>query len=296
VAFQRAQASDPQLAPFFEAAEGKTVDATVHAHRPCIGPNGLLMTRYANDPTQTVLVVPASERRRFLAAAHDDAHADAKRTAFLLERTAFWPGMKDDIAAFVRACPVCQSFRDGSTNASLGTPPTDVKRFEVIHMDFVPLPPSHDQLTGVFIIIDLATGWLHLCPVHKHDAASACKCVKAWCDLYGAPRLLVVDGGKELVGSAMQALAAEEKFTLRQNSPHNHQSNGVAENRVKFIKRLFVDRNRFDINNWPTTVTSVALTQQAVFVVARRRPSISSSAHAGACDRQPVGRLRRDVP
>jgi hypothetical protein len=256
-----AQRNDPSLQPYFDAVAGKFVPPHIHAVKPCIAPNGLLMRRIEGDESQTAVIVPESFRREFLAAAHDGSdatHGGVRATTTLLKQSGWWPSMNDDITRYVQSCLVCQSSRSVPPDSRMGKPPTDLRRFERLHMDFCPLPLSFDGFSGVYVIVDAATGYIELTPAKAHDAEHACRAVKLWIDRFGAPAECVVDCGRELIGTAMHELAKSQGFTLSPNSPYNHQSNGIVERKMGPIKDAFLRSARLDIAKWSTFISDVA--------------------------------------
>jgi hypothetical protein len=153
---------------------------------------------------------------------------------------AWWSTQTADVTACAKQCPTCQSDRRVPANASLGRLEA-LSRYDRVVMDLVPMPEV-DGYVGFHVIVDAATGFVFAHPTRDKTAASAVIAVRAFICAYDTPRVLRVDNAQDLMGKEMQALAASEGFELQPNSPHNHQSIGMAESHQAYVKRELLHR------------------------------------------------------
>ncbi len=75
---------------------------------------------YVPEPlTAPKLVVPHGQRGMMLTHAHDAAcagHHGVKATYETLKQVAYWPGMQQDVAEYVKGCLVCCQFQTANPN------------------------------------------------------------------------------------------------------------------------------------------------------------------------------------
>ncbi|CAH2108896.1 unnamed protein product [Euphydryas editha] len=117
--------------------------------------------------------------------------------------------MRKYIEAYVKHCVPCQRYKPSNMKPAglLQTTPIN-QRFETVAFDlFGPLPPTMNGKTWIFIIEDVATGWVELFAM---ETASAENCAKILMDdiflRYGFPRKLISDNGPQFVSAVMQQL------------------------------------------------------------------------------------------
>lgn len=72
------------------------------------------------------LIMLASHRQEFIAAIHSGitgGHMAKRRTAAAIQATAYWPTSLSDLGRYLKACPACSHFHQGSTpkNAKMQT-------------------------------------------------------------------------------------------------------------------------------------------------------------------------------
>jgi hypothetical protein len=251
-----AQRADPDLRLYYAAANGSVVPPEVARLRVCIGKHGELLKRLDHDTSQTVPVVPKKLIPEYCRAAHGGAfgHVGARASLTASRSMAWWPTQARDVQECAQQCPTCQSGRRVPVNASLGELEAHA-RLDLCVMDLVPMPEV-DNCIGFHVIVDAATGFVFAHATRDKTAASAVAAVRAFISVFDAPRVLRVDNAQELMGTEMQALAASEGFVLQPNSPHNHQSLGMAEAHQAYVKRelLHACQSQGNVSAWLTAL------------------------------------------
>jgi hypothetical protein len=237
-----AQQADPSLDIYRAAIAGAIVPAEVHALRPCVDRNGIVFVRDQANPASTLVAVPTSLREHFCQIAHsglDGGHHGVKSSIATSKAYAWWPTQAADVGNTARKCLHCASTRSAPLNKEMGRPPTNVRRFESVYLDHVPMPPC-DGHNGFYAFTDAATGytWVHVAA--DKTAASACAALQWYLATFDNPATVHVDGGSDLNSAAVKALAQQHGFTIVANSPYNHQSHGMVESKLGPIKRQIV--------------------------------------------------------
>ncbi len=78
-----------------------------------------VLTYVPEPPTAPRLVVPHGQRGMMLTHAHDApcaGHHGVKATYETLKQVAYWPGMQQDVAEYVKGCLVCCQFQPANPN------------------------------------------------------------------------------------------------------------------------------------------------------------------------------------
>ncbi|KAJ0171192.1 hypothetical protein K1T71_013391 [Dendrolimus kikuchii] len=245
-----------------EAAE-RTENAIYWSNKGFVMNNGLL---YRYNPTldseEAQLVVPQHEWANVLAVYHDDplaGHYGGDKTYQRIARRYHWKGMRKYIEAYVKNCIPCQRYKPANLKPAglLQTTPIN-QRFETVAFDlFGPLPVTANGKTWIFIVEDLATGWVELFAM---ETASADNCAKILLDeiclRYGTPRRLISDNGPQFVSAVMQQLI----FCLgikHLHTPVYHPEANPVERKNKDMKIQLAILVEDDHRTWDAKLSSV---------------------------------------
>lgn len=217
------QMKDEYLAEIIKSLEHQDENSIKWINRSYILNEGILYC-YANDDSdEAQLVIPSHERADILKAYHDDntaGHYGSERTIARIANRYFWPGMRSEIAKYVKNCVDCQRFK--ATNlkpAGLLQTTSSKQRFEVVAVDlFGPLPETEEGYRWILIVEDVASRWTEL---FKMIDATAEACAKILIEeiflRYGIPRRIKSDNGVQFVSAVMQkvtfCLGIQQQFT-----------------------------------------------------------------------------------
>ena len=146
------------------------------------------------------IVVPCSLRQQIIRECHDApsvGHVGMRRTQELMERQFHWRGMKSDVIAYVKTCPVCQVMKsDNRTKAGLLQPlPVPTRKWGQVTTDLVTDLPESSGFTAIAVFVDRLTKMVHFAPCTKE--VSAPEYAKLFVDyvfrLHGLPEVIVSD-------------------------------------------------------------------------------------------------------
>eukprot|EP00736_Rhodelphis_marinus_P010119 Rmarinus@m.1922 len=219
---------------FFQKAQSEAGPPPAGA---ILGADGLLRVDGA-------LWVPATSRElkvKLLVTAHAGVagHCGMERTQDRLEKMCLWEGLAGDVRAFVSSCLLCVATRPGQkVPRPLGHQLRGTMRNEVVHMDFLTMPRSHDgELRYVLVLKDDLTSFVRFVP---SSAATAAVCVDAlsfWIADFGIPKFIVSDQGShfknELVRSMCEKLDVHHHLVVA----YSPWANGTVE-RVNIERSL----------------------------------------------------------
>jgi hypothetical protein len=267
-AWAAAQADDPSLRRYFDAATGvPTSVRKVTGHAPQLDRSGRLFVRHGrpgpDGARALLLVVPAQLVSPLVCATHGAmSHRAAATVRAELLRTHWWPGMAKDVERIVAECILCQAYTRRARAPAPGASFPPVARFRAIHVDYVPMPSATANgvtYTGFLLVIDRATGMARFLPVtSKRGAELAAALERDWILQIGPPATLTADNALETRGKVWRALCAKYKIDAVPTTSYNKQANGLVERLVQTLKRSVVVamHNRGD-RSWLADLPSI---------------------------------------
>ncbi|KAK9084575.1 hypothetical protein Sjap_024986 [Stephania japonica] len=136
-----------------------------------------------------------------------------------LRRLFWWPGMKADVGAYVRACHICQQVKaEHMRPAGLLQPlPIPQWKWEHITMDFVSgLPQTARRHDAVWVVIDRLTKSAHFIPISMKYSFPQLSIIfeREIVRLHGVPRSIVSDRDPRLTSKLWESM--QEQFGTRQ--------------------------------------------------------------------------------
>jgi transposase InsO family protein len=149
-------------------------------------------------------------------------------------QTIYWPGLSNDIVAFVDSFQVCQELQPSQQQEPLLRDALPERVFEEVSADLFESRRLH-----VLVYTDRLSGW----PViHRwYHASSARELIQAITEnlvVLGVPIRIRTDGGPQFGAGAFQQALQKWGVVWENSSPYYAQSNGHAEAEVNAMKRL----------------------------------------------------------
>lgn len=85
----------------------------------------------------------------------------------LLERGYYWPGMRDDVAEYVKTCLVCQQGKvERDRLLGLLEPlPVPQRPWESVPIDFLAALPKVGEYGSILVVVDRLTKYAHFFPL-----------------------------------------------------------------------------------------------------------------------------------
>lgn len=202
---------------------------------------------------------PIHRREDALFQAHDApmaGHFGRDVTIQRLVGTVWWPGMKKDVANYVRLCSSCQrnKKRDGSTVEPAAWPIAAC--FQRCHMDLVgPLSDNPEGYRYLFTLVDSATKFIVARPIKDKTANTIVKTLIESVILnFGVPECIVSDNAKEFLSELNTELLSQLGITARHSAPFHPQGNGQIERQHLTLAMVLRSMIHPDQHNWPDMV------------------------------------------
>ena len=126
-------------------------------------------------------------------------HFGREKTAALVRRVAFWPGLSDEVREYVRSCSICQKVKadHGGPHGLLHPLPLPTRRGGTLGVDWIcGLPVTAAGFDQLMVIVDLLSGKVHATPSKSTDNAATAAQTLLDHSLRsgdGVPDVLVVD-------------------------------------------------------------------------------------------------------
>ncbi|XP_065178538.1 uncharacterized protein K02A2.6-like [Sycon ciliatum] len=180
------------------------------------------------------LLIPTALRQHVLSDLHA-SHQGLTRTKSRARQIVFWPSISSDIERVIRSCDQCRLY--GASQ------PKEPLRCE----DRTPSLPFQHTSTDLFecegwqylVYVDRLTGWPCVAKVGRTASwADVIRLLRRWFPDIGVPEVLTSDGGPQFQSHRFVKFCEPWGIRHATSSPHYPQSNGLAENAVKAMKRL----------------------------------------------------------
>ena len=208
-------------------------ESSVEPGHTFLGANGLLM-RKATGTTQDQVLVPESLRAFILRRYHGlpiSGHVGRRRTFEMLRRSYYWPSMRKDVKRWVAACLACRR-RKTPRPMHAGHPgavSTAKRPWDTVAIDVVSASAtSKDGYTKVLTVLDLFSRYVLAIPIRRARAAEVAGALftNLFC-VFGKPRRIHSDDGREFMNETLKALCKRWSITHTTTGGHQPQANPV---------------------------------------------------------------------
>jgi transposase InsO family protein len=181
-------------------------------------------------------------------------HYGRRKTAELVSRKFFWPGMKKEVDDFCAACQVCGRSKSSRHRPYGPLMPLSIAEcpWASVSMDFVTNLPMSNGMTCIFTIVDRFSKMAHFVAIPKIPDAeeTASLFLQEIVRLHGLPREVISDRGSQFVSHFWKRLL--ELLDIQQclSSAYHPQSDGQSERANQVLQqyiRCFISYNQ---DNW----------------------------------------------
>lgn len=217
------------------------------------------------------LIVPDDRvlKTKILYELHDNplaGHMGITKTEELVTRHFWWRGLREDVAAYVKDCVVCQLSKDDQRPpAGLLQPiPIPAHRWECVTMDFVgPLPKTPTGHDGVLVVVDKLTKMTHLIASSQGINNDAVGTARLFFDgvvrLHGIPLSIISDRDSRFLSHFWSALWKLTGTRLKQATAEHQQTDGQTEIMVKQLKRYLTSYSHDHPEEWDQRLTAAEI-------------------------------------
>ena len=196
-----------------------------------------------NDPVFQV-VVPAQFKDVVLETAHGDiaGHMGVKKTCDRLLRYFFWPGLRKDVAGFIKTCHTCQMTSKPNETikpAPLYPIPAVSKPFKHLIIDCVgPLPPSKTGSIYLLTVMCQTTRYPAVYPLRTITTRSIVKALSQFIFIFGIPQVIQSDQGSNFTSRMFAEVLRQLKVKHNYASAYHAESQGALERFHQTLKSL----------------------------------------------------------
>ena len=204
-------------------------------------------------------ILPEALRALVFHLHHSVIHQGQQKSVDLIASKYYWPELNSDVAAWVKACPQCQSCKVTRHNRqALQNYPSDPGRFKTIHADLVGPLQESDGSRYILTIRDRGTGFLVSAPLPDKTAASV---VTAFSHHYvakfGVPQVIITDNGGEFIAHVFGELCEQLGVCHKTTTAYNPQAQGAIERVHRSMKTAF--RALEDPSAWASQLPFITL-------------------------------------
>lgn len=177
------------------------------------------------------VVVPKSLQEFILKELHV-SHMGIVKMKGVARSYVYWPNIDSDIESIANSCSSCLMERPRPAKAELHVWHYPRKPWERLHLDF--LGPIKGKM--YLIIIDAHSKWLEVFETASTAAHLAIDNLRSLFARFGLPLVVVSDNGPPFNSAEFQRFLGNNGIKHKTSAPYHPQSNGQAENSVKYIK------------------------------------------------------------
>lgn len=194
--------------------------------------NGVLYRQLRQEEdTCWQLVLPEAYRNQALEGLHDMmGHLGRDRTLDLARQRFFWPGMGQDVKAYIKQCGRCLR-RKSDTN--IAAPLVNIETtqpLELVCLDFLTLETSKGGYKNILVITDHFTRYAQAIPTRNQTARTTAEAL--WSGFivhYGIPKRIHTDQGANFCSKLMRELCSISGMEKTRTTPYHPMGNGMCE-------------------------------------------------------------------
>ncbi len=129
----------------------------------------------------------------------------------------YWPTLRLDIEKHIAQCLSCAETNGGTKTTPILDYPLPTKPFDVIDIDLLQLPRSHQGSSYILVCVDHFSRFTVLDPLPNKSATTVAHALVSHviCP-YMTPRVLLSDNGTEFENQILQDIC--NRFDIKQNS------------------------------------------------------------------------------
>lgn len=177
-------------------------------------------------------MVPHSLKNEVLHGLHNDhGHQGIDRTADLIRKRCYWPGMLKEVQDYCQQCERC-----AQAKAVYPKPKTTMGHLmaarpnQILAIDFSCLEPSVDGRENVLILTDVFSKFTQaICTKDQKATTVASVLVYEWFYRFGVPSRIHSDQGRSFEGAVVQQLCQLYGVEKTRTTPYHPQGNGQCE-------------------------------------------------------------------
>ena len=187
------------------------------------------------------LVVPKEWRQKAIEMEHDTkmaGHMGVFKTMERVARKYWWPGMRKDVADWIKTCLVCQEFKKGrAEKKGLLRPIEAYLPFELMGMDILTdLKVTKNGNKHIVVLTDYYTKWPEAFAIPNHEAETLAKIiVTKIMSRHGAPERIITDRAQDFMADVYRQITELINTKHSPMTPYHPQTDGQTERMIGTI-------------------------------------------------------------
>lgn len=263
---------DQHLEPDVIARGGPEVRRLVQLWGRLMVEEGLLKRKYDNVKGQIswTQLVPRLLREEIMQELHAgslEGHLGEDRTLGKVREQFYWPGMQQDVAQWIRTCPVCATHKSPpqQNRAPLRTVSSGFP-MQVVAVDILgPLPESTAGNSYILVVGDYFTKWLEAYAIPNQEAITvAKKLVDQMFCRFSPPEQLHSDQGKQFESKLIQEVCNLLRIKKTRTSPYHPQCDGLVERSNRTLLNMLATTSQNHPFDWEDQLPKVCMAYNAV--------------------------------
>ena len=256
----------PQASKIILAITGQTKDKPTPASMEYSLIDGVLCATDRKSQWTRVFV-PTSLRRRYMALAHKSVgHGGEHKTLERMKKFTYWPDMTADLRMFLPSCGPCSiKKRDPHLQNKIPIKPLPQEDHPNarVHLDLHgPLQDKNKAKKYILVCTDAFSKVVRLVIVpNKEEKTIADSFLAQWCYIFGFPKAIVTDQGKEFTNQLLKAILDASNVRHHTTAPYHPQANGQAEvfNRTmdRYLRATLTE-DRLETHQWEGLIAHLA--------------------------------------
>ena len=174
---------------------------------------------------------------------HSNGHFGMGKTAELVTRNYWWPGIVSDVRDYVRGCPECQQNKNLTHKMHGRIKPIKLpsRRWDNVSMDFITdLPKTKRGFNAILVVVDMFSKRAHFIPTTTTLKAKGCAelFVKEVYKHHGMPKKIVSDRDKLFTSNFWQTVFRSLGTQLAMTAAYNPQADGLTERTNRTLEEM----------------------------------------------------------
>jgi hypothetical protein len=228
------------------------------------------------QPDRWVLCPPVYFRWDLIRVFHSDllAHSGVEQTLAAMHQHLHWPGIKADIASYIKCCDSCQRHKLILPAEPAPLPPAIYGPLRHVHIDLagpftasiVPdfVAANLEQSTAtakayIVIMVDYFTKIAEFAVIYGKKSSAIARAVwNAWLCRYGVPDYITCDNARDFEGDFARMLHRQGIKTIKITALHPA-ANGAAERLVRSLKAMLTQYVNDHPAHWIQSLPTVRM-------------------------------------
>lgn len=229
---------------------------------PWLLDNGIL---YRRRHRKRLLYVPLPTlQHKLLSEAHEcpvSGHFGRDKTFHSLRDRFWWPTIYDDVAEFVKSCPVCQLTKTHPRKPAGKLLPLPIPSapWESVTLDIMgPVPPSANGSNAVVVFVDRLSKMVHAVPcTMEHSARDIARLFfRHVFRLHGMPTSIVSDRDPRWTSHFWESLFSMLGTRLNMSTAFHPQTDGQSERSIQTVKQVLRAICDTHTEDWEECITA----------------------------------------